>query len=147
LSTGAGGYVVKSDAGSELLPALAWLMEATLQEGNAVIVIATDSHQASLLQRLTADGLNIPADIEQGSYIPLNVTDTLPNFMVNDSPDPVLFRKLAGDLITEAAKGAKGEHLALQSVEKASTLYWQRVTWKRQSCSNACGMRLHNITN
>jgi DNA-binding NarL/FixJ family response regulator len=172
LSTGAHGYVVKSDARSELLPAVeavlqgkrfvsasfsghdlveptedqsdnlqrnegvtpfgtqkkirhevefyadntgfvdgfARFIEAALKEGNAVIVIATDSHQASLLQRLTADGFNIPAEIEQGSYIPLNVTDTLPNFMVNDSPDPVLFRKLAGDLITEAAKGAKGEH-------------------------------------
>jgi DNA-binding NarL/FixJ family response regulator len=172
LSTGASGYVVKSDAGSELLAAVEALLqgkrfvsasisghdlveptedqsdnlqrnegvtpfrgqkkirhevefyadntgfadgfarfiEAALKEGNAVIVIATDSHHASLLQRLTADGLNIPAEIEQGSYIPLNVTDTLPNFMVNDSPDPVMFRKLAGDLITEAAKGAKGEH-------------------------------------
>jgi DNA-binding NarL/FixJ family response regulator len=85
-------------------------IEAALKEGHAVIVFATDSHQASLLQRLTLDGLNIPAEIEQGSYIPLNVTDTLPNFMVNDSPNPVLFRKLVGDLITEAAKGAKGEH-------------------------------------
>jgi DNA-binding NarL/FixJ family response regulator len=172
LSTGAGGYLVKSEAASELLPAIqavlegkqfvsasfsrhglvetnenqsdnlqhnegvtpfraekkirhevefyadnarfvdgfARFIEAALKEGNAVIVVATDSHQASLLQRLTADGLNIPAKIEQGSYIPLNVTDTLPNFMVNDSPDPVLFRKLAGGLIREATKGAKGEH-------------------------------------
>ena len=172
LSTGAGGYVVKSDAGTELVPAVeavlggkrfvsaslagldlveptdnqgdslrresvvapypartevrhevefyaddtgfvdgfAHFIEAALKRGNAVIVIATESHQSSLRQRLTADGLNVAAEIEQGSYIPLNVTDTLPNFMVNDSPDPVLFRKLAGDLITEAAKGVKGEH-------------------------------------
>jgi DNA-binding NarL/FixJ family response regulator len=172
LSTGARGYILKSDAASELMPAVkavlegkrfvsasfsghdlveptgdqsdnlqrnegvtpfrghkkirhevefyaddtgfvdgfARFIEAALKELNAVIVIATDLHQASLLQRLTADGLNIPAEIEQGSYIPLNVTDTLPNFMVNDSPDPVMFRKLTGDLITEAAKGAKREH-------------------------------------
>jgi len=167
LSTGAHGYILKSDAASELMPAVKAVLEGqrfvsaslsandlvdliedqsrngvaplraqknvrhevefyadnegfvdgfarfikgALKDGNAVIVIATDTHQASLLQRLTADGLNVPAEIEQGSYIPLNVTDTLPNFMVNDSPDPVLFRKFAGDLIREAAKGAKGEH-------------------------------------
>jgi DNA-binding NarL/FixJ family response regulator len=172
LGTGAHGYVVKSDAGSELLPAVeaalqgkrfvsgsfsghdlaeptedqsvnlqrhegvtpfraqkksrhevefyadntgfvhgfGRFIEAALREGKAVIVIATDSHRASLLQRLTADGLNIPAHIEQGSYIPMNVTDTLSHFMVNNSPDPVLFRTLTGDLITEAVKGAKGEH-------------------------------------
>jgi hypothetical protein len=43
--------------------------------------------------------------------------------MVNDSPDPVLFRKLASDLITKAAQGAKANVLALQSAEKAFTLY------------------------
>jgi DNA-binding NarL/FixJ family response regulator len=167
LSTGACGYILKSDSASELLPAVKAVLEGkrfvsaslsindlvepiedqrrngvtpfraqknvqhevefyadnkgfvdgfarfikgALKDGNAVIVIATDAHHASLLQRLTKDGLNIPAEIEQGSYIPLNVTDTLPNFMVNDSPDPALFRKFAGDLIREAAKGAKGEH-------------------------------------
>lgn len=68
----------------------AHFIEAALKRGNAVIVIATESHQSSLRQRLTADGLNVAAEIEQGSYIPLNVTHTLPNFMVNDSPDPVL---------------------------------------------------------
>jgi len=172
LSTGAGGYVVKSDAASELLPAVravlegrrfvsasfaghdlaeptddqsddpqgkkvvapfgaqekirhevefyaddagfvdgfARFIEAALKAGNAVSVVATDSHQASLRQRLVADGLNVAAEIEQGSYVPLDVADTLSSFMVNDSLDPVLFKKLAGDLIMKAAKGAKGEH-------------------------------------
>jgi DNA-binding NarL/FixJ family response regulator len=170
LRTGAGGYVVKSDAASELLPAVkavldrkkfvsasltghnladpvddrsdnfqrekivapfpaerkirhevefyaddaefvdgfARFIEAELKEGNAVIVIATDSHAASLLQRLTADGLNMCAEIEQGNYIPFEVTNTLSSFMVNDAPDPVLFRSLAGNLI-QTAKRAKGE--------------------------------------
>jgi CheY-like chemotaxis protein len=172
LNTGAGGYVVKSDAGSELLPAIkavlegkrfvaaslaghdlaepiedqsgnlqgkdvvtpfraqkkirhevefyaddigfvdgfARFIEAALKGGKAVIVVATESHQASLLQRLTAGGLNMPAQIEQGNYIPLEVTRTLSRFMVNNSPDPVMFRKVAGDLIMKAARGVKGEH-------------------------------------
>ena len=169
LSTGAGGYVVKSDAGSELMPAVeavlqgqrlvstslaghdlshptvdqvghapqrerdvapknlrhevefyandagfvdgfAGFIKPALKAGNAVIVIATESHLADLLQRLTADGLNMPAEIEQGSYIPLEVTSTLSTFMVNNSTDAALFRKVAGDLIMEAAKAAKGEH-------------------------------------
>ena len=148
LSTGAGGYVVKSDAASELLPAVkavlegkrfvsaslagsqkkarhevefytddaefvdgfARFIEAALKVGNAVVVVATESHQARLRQRLAADGLNVAAEIERGNYIPLNVAQTLSSFMVNDSPDPVLFRTLAGDLIVKASKQAKGEH-------------------------------------
>jgi DNA-binding NarL/FixJ family response regulator len=172
LSTGAGGYVAKSDAGSALLPAVkavlegkrfvsaslaghdlaepiedlsnnlqrkdivtpfqaqkrirhevefyaddiafvdgfARFIEAALKEGKAVILVATESHQANLLQRLTADGLNMPAEIAQRNYIPLEVTKTLSSFMVKNSPDPVMFRKVAGDLIMKAARGVRGEH-------------------------------------
>jgi DNA-binding NarL/FixJ family response regulator len=171
LNTGAGGYVVKSDAAAELLPAIRAIregkrfisasftgldlgeptdrsdnrqhtkvvtpfpaqkkirhevefyeddagfvdgfvrfIEAALTEGNAIIVVTTDSHQASLLQRLTADGLNMPAEIEQGNYIPLEVRKALSSFMVDDSPDPVLFSKVAGDLIVKAAEQARGDH-------------------------------------
>ena len=54
--------------------------------------------------------MNVAAEIEQGRYIPLDVTNTLSGFMVNDSPDPVLFRKLAGELMMKARRAAKGEH-------------------------------------
>jgi DNA-binding NarL/FixJ family response regulator len=161
LSTGAGGYVVKSDAASELLPAVkavlegnryisaslaghqsdyahdpkkavtpfraekrirhevefyaddagfvngfARFIEVALKAENAVIVIATESHQASLLQRLAADGFDVPTDIKEGRYVPFEVTSTVSSFMVNGWPDPVRFRKLAIDLITKAAEGA-----------------------------------------
>jgi len=172
LKIGAGGYLVKSDAATELLPAVnavldgmrfvsaslaghdlgeraddqgdclrrdnvltpfpaqrrvghevqfyandegfvdgfARFIEASLKVGNAVIVVATESHHAKLRERLMADGLIVAAEIKQGSYIPLNVEDTLSRFMGNDSIDLVLFRKLASHLIAEAARGAKGEH-------------------------------------
>ena len=94
---------------AKFVDGFARFIEAALKEGKAVIVVATDSHQASLLQRLIADGLNMPAETEQGNYIPFEVTNTLSSFMVNNSPDPVLFRSVAGDLI-QTAKQAKGEN-------------------------------------
>lgn len=84
-------------------------IEAALKAGNAVIVVATESHRNSLLQRLQARGLNIDAAIEQGTYISLDTTDTLSSFMVNDLPDPVRFQKSASDLMMSAAKAAKGK--------------------------------------
>ena len=50
------------------------------------------------------------AEIEQGNYIRLDVTEALSRFMVDDSLDPVLFEESAGNLIMEAAKEANGEH-------------------------------------
>lgn len=187
LSTGASGYVVKSDAAGELLPAVeavlegnqfvsaslagldlveptdnqgdslrrdsvvapypartevrhevefyaddtgfvdgfAHFIEAALKQGNAVIVIATESHQSSLRQRLTADGLNVAAEIEQGSY-------SLGNWQA------ISLRK--------QPEAQRENILTSQSVEKPSTLYLQRVTWRRRSCSNTCGTRSHNVT-
>ena len=172
LSTGAEGYVVKSDVASELLTAVdavlqgkrfvsvsmaghdlasseyradnhcyrekvtepfptqkeirhevefyaddagfvdgfARFIEAALKSGNAVIVVATESHHANLSRRLVTDGFNVSAKIEEGTYIPVDVTDALSSFMVNDFPDSVLFRKSAGDLIMRAATGSKDEH-------------------------------------
>ena len=73
-------------------------IEAALEAGNAVIVIATESHRKSLLQRLQEHGVDVAAAIEQGRYVSLDVADTLSTFMVNDLPDPARCLKIAGDL-------------------------------------------------
>jgi DNA-binding NarL/FixJ family response regulator len=75
---------------------------AGLKAENAVIVVATESRRASLLQRLRAGGVDVAAAIKRKRYIPLDVTDTF---------SPVQFAKVVGDLVVEAAKAAGGEHL------------------------------------
>jgi len=82
---------------------------AALDAGNAVIVIATESHRNRLFERLEAKGLNVEAAVEQGSYVPLDVVDTLATFMVNDLPDPARFQKATGDLLDAAFKATKGK--------------------------------------
>jgi DNA-binding NarL/FixJ family response regulator len=157
LRTGAGGYVVKSDAAGELLPAVeavlggkrfvsasltgndssapindhgaaithshevafysddssvvdgyARFIESALKSGNVVVVVVTESHRASLIPRLEADGVNVAAAIEQGRYIPLDAADALSRLTVNDIPDPARCTKVVGDLIMAAAKGVRG---------------------------------------
>ena len=99
-------------------------IEAALKAGNPVIVVATESHRNGILQRLQAQGLNIGAAIEQGSYISLDVAATLSTFMVNDLPDPVRFQKVAGDLVTAAAKAAKGEHPRVAACCECAPILW-----------------------
>jgi DNA-binding response OmpR family regulator len=85
-------------------------IESALKNGNAVIVVVTEAHRASLLPRLEADGVDVAAAIKQGSYVPLDALDALVRLTVNDMPDPVRCRKVVGDLVVGAAKGVKGEH-------------------------------------
>jgi DNA-binding NarL/FixJ family response regulator len=77
-------------------------IKAALLNGNAVIVVATESHQKSLLQSLQDHGASIAAAIEQGRCLSLDVADTLSTFMVNDLPDPMRFFKVVGGLIATA---------------------------------------------
>jgi hypothetical protein len=84
-------------------------IEAALEAGNAVIVVATESHRKSLLQRLWEHGVDVAAAIDQGRYVSLDVADTLSTFMVNDLPDPARFLKVASSLVAASAKASSGD--------------------------------------
>lgn len=95
-----------------------------LRAGNAVIVVATESHRESLLPRLRAQGLDIGAAVDGGRYISLDAADTLSTFMINDLPDPARFFKIVGDLMVSAAKAAKGEHPRVAACGECAALLW-----------------------
>jgi CheY-like chemotaxis protein len=97
---------------------------AALMVGNAAIVVATESHRDSLLQRLQAYGSDIGAAIEQGRYISLDAADTLSTFMLNGLPDPVRFFKLLGSLIATAAEAARGEQARVAIFGEMCHLLW-----------------------
>jgi len=85
-------------------------ISAALRAGVVAIVIATESHRNSLVEKLKAEGLDIDAAIRQGTYIPLDVVKTLSTFMVNDMPDSDRFFEVVGDLIRSAGKAGQLEH-------------------------------------
>lgn len=109
---------------ASLLVGFACFIEAALDAGNAVIVVMTESHRKSLLQRLQALGLNIDAAIEQGRYLPFDVAEMLSTFMVNDLPDTVRFLRVAGDLMVAAARGAKGEYPRISACGECAPALW-----------------------
>ncbi|SRR6266496_627883 len=133
----AGGYVLKSDAGRDLLPAIKAVLQGkrfvsanladptlsdakdeqarnhphrrtakndhevkcypddaafvegfasfigtTLRNGDGVVVLATESRRASILQRLRLEGVDVGSAIEERRYVPLDVPDSLPKFQM-----------------------------------------------------------------
>jgi hypothetical protein len=92
-----------------LLDSVTRFIAAALRAGNAAIVLATKSHQDSLLLRLKAEGVDTDSALQQGTYISLDATDTLLAIMVNGLPDPVRFFGRIGGSIEAAAKAAKSE--------------------------------------
>jgi DNA-binding NarL/FixJ family response regulator len=107
-----------------LLAGFTSFIEANLRAGNAVVVVATESHRTSLLQKLQAHGVDSAAAIEHGRYIPVDVAETLSTFMVNDLPDPVRFLKVTGELIEAAAKAGKPEHPRVAACGECAPTLW-----------------------
>ncbi len=87
-------------------------IEASLDAGKSVIAVLTDSHLASLSNRLRGLGVDIAAALEQGRYFALDVADILPIFMRNDLADPMRFLGVVGDLVVTAARAKSGKSVS-----------------------------------
>jgi DNA-binding NarL/FixJ family response regulator len=109
---------------ASFLDGFSYFIGAALKAGNAVIVVATESHRDSLLPRLQGLGLDMAAAIGLRRYNSLDAADTLSTFMVNDLPDPVRFFKVVGDLMLSAARAAKGEHPRVAACGECAALLW-----------------------
>lgn len=101
-------------------------IEAALRAGNAVIVVSTELHHESLLVRLQEGGVDTVAAIEQGRYLPLDVTDTLSTFMENDLPDPVRFFRVVADLIAKAARATSGKQSRVAICGESASILWEQ---------------------
>lgn len=70
-----------------------------LENGSAIVVLASESHRVGILQRLKSEGVNVAAAIEQGRYFPL------------DTPDGSHTFQFTEDLATHAVKVARERNL------------------------------------
>jgi DNA-binding NarL/FixJ family response regulator len=170
LRTGALGYVLKTDARRELLPAVdavlrgkqfvssglkgyeftdtaeekaphchevlfysdeailldtfARFIAVALKSGRAAIVVITESRSDGLVSRLKAQGLDVDAATQQGTYIQLDVAKTLSTFMVDGMPDATRFFEFAGGLIEAAAKAAREPHRGVVACGEDPSVLW-----------------------
>jgi len=83
---------------------------STMKAGKVAIVIATEPHRAAILEGLGAKNWDVRSAIQRGILIPLDVTESLSTFMLNEDLDPARFFDIACDLIVEAAKATQREH-------------------------------------
>ena len=62
--------------------------------------------------------------IQQGAYIPLDASDTLSTFMINDRPDAGRFFESFKNLIESAMKAAKAKHPRVAIFGEGVALLW-----------------------
>ena len=173
LEAGGAGYVVKSDAGRELLAAVKALSEGkryisarlagqvffatpdadtseaskrhelqvyasdasllvgfarfishALNAGNAVAVLATETHRHELIQKLQTRGFDLDAIVKCGSFISIDAQETLSSFMVDDQPDPNRLENTVSKLVKTASKAPNGATRRVLACGECAPLLW-----------------------
>jgi DNA-binding NarL/FixJ family response regulator len=100
-----GCHAVEFYAGdAALVDGFARFVETAVNRGSAVTFIATESHQAAVLQRLKADAVDVEALAKQGRYTSVDVIEALRAVMGSDGlPDRVRCAEVLGDLVVDSA--------------------------------------------
>ncbi len=109
---------------ARFLARLAVFVEGALEAGGAVIVVATESHRKSLLQRLQRHGVNTIAAIEQGRYVPLDAVESLSAFMDSTGPNRNRFLSTFGPLICSAKIAAGVQNNSVLVFGEMVALLW-----------------------
>jgi hypothetical protein len=123
-----------------LLDRLVPFVAAALKRGDAAIIVATQSHRESLVQRLKSERIDVDAATKAGSYVSVDAAGTLSIFMVNDMPESDRFLKVVGGLIDEAAKTGKTSHRRVAVFGE-----WVSLLWKEGNADAA--IRLEQLGN
>lgn len=111
---------------ASFLDTFAKFIISAIKAGDAAIVVLTKSHRDALVQRLQADGLDIPAVSEQGRYLSLDPSDVLSTFMVNNLPDRDRFMKMVGDIFMVGAKALEAKHNMVAICGECAPLLWSQ---------------------
>jgi hypothetical protein len=73
---------------------------------------------------LKAQGVDVDAATQQGTYIQLDVNKAFSTFMVNGMPDSARFFAVAGGLIEAAAKAARQPHHGVVVCGEGNSVLW-----------------------
>ncbi len=88
-----------------LIEELSEYIGSALQAGDAAIVVSTEQHRNSLLQWLSARGIDIAGLVEQGRFQMMDARQLLETFMSDGWPNEERFREVVGGIVA-TARGA-----------------------------------------
>jgi DNA-binding NarL/FixJ family response regulator len=93
-----------------LVAGFAGVAEDAMKVGRAVVIVATQSHQAGVLRELQGRGIDVHAAMREGTYRALDAAHTLKTIMADGELDSLRCSSFMGEVVAEAAKCATSEH-------------------------------------
>ena len=141
-----------------LFTTVAGFLSQGFVDGHPAIVIATESHRASILQHLRGRLIDVDNAEKMGSLIILDAQQTLDLFMVHGMPDAQRFENSVGKLIGEVLEGREDKVLIRAYGEMVDVLWkdgkpdaairlemlWNRLA-QRYGFALLCGYSMGNF--
>jgi hypothetical protein len=103
---------------------------SALGTGGACIVIATKSHREALAERLEAWGIDLALAARQHRYLSLDAIELLSKFMVDGSPDELLFDTVIEPLFQHVRTGSQHRESAPFVFGEMVALLWEEGKWE-----------------
>jgi hypothetical protein len=113
-------HVYKDEA--FLFEAVAEYAGTGLRRGEGVVIVATPSHRAAIVQQLEANGLTAADTLERGQFLLLDADKTLARFTPGGMPEWQSFRALIGGVIAKL----RLEYPKVRVYGEMVDLLWQR---------------------
>jgi PAS domain S-box-containing protein len=109
----------------ELADRVARFIGEGLIAGEAAVIIAREAHRELFLRRLPGMNIDVEAARLSGNLTILDAEGTLAKFLVDDMPDPELFRRVVGGVIeSSGTHGTKG--VRVRAYGEMVDILWQR---------------------
>ena len=97
------------ESDERFMDSLTEFVAAGLDNGDAVIIVATPTHRRELTSRLRARGYDLASAAQDGAYTGLDAAETLAKFMRGDMPDDEAFHRAVRDVLSNAR--GNGRHV------------------------------------
>jgi hypothetical protein len=89
---------------NELIEHVVGYLADGIDDGEVVLVVATDAHRQAFDASLTARGVDVAEAAATGSYVVIDAETAMRKFLVSDQPDPVGFESTIGPVIRQALR-------------------------------------------
>jgi PAS domain S-box-containing protein len=109
---------------SYLLEGLSRFIGAAVLAGDAALIITTKSHRDGLLAHLGSRGLDLKLVMSEGRFLSFDAAEMLTKFMVDGTPDALLFAEVMGNLIAQLASTESGRTRRVAVFGEMVALLW-----------------------